>query len=78
MEKISTEKFNIFPNLKSLNVKNVMEIVEKIKDIKVSDDECLVSFDLFSLFLTKKYCGFGKIDYKKTKLKETLVKNILS
>jgi hypothetical protein len=42
-------EFTSFPKFLSLNLKNSMELVEKIKNIKVNDDKCLVSFDVYSL-----------------------------
>ena len=42
-------QFNSFPKFQSLNLKNSVELIKKIKDIKVSG-EYLLSFDVCSLF----------------------------
>lgn len=38
------------PPINSKSVKNSVDFTEKIRDIKVCDDECMVSFDVTSLF----------------------------
>ena len=45
-----TEKFNSFSRFKSLNVKNSFDLVEKLEEIQLKDDDVMVSFDVAGLF----------------------------
>lgn len=43
-------EFQKLPQFESLSVKNSLEFVEKIKDIKLNDNEIMISSDVSSLF----------------------------
>ena len=44
------QKFNSFPKFESANLKNSLDLVDKIKDINIDKNDRLVSFDVTSLF----------------------------
>lgn len=50
ISKYVVRKFNDLNYSKGLTVKNSIDLVEKIKDIELKDDEVLVSFDVVGLF----------------------------
>jgi hypothetical protein len=43
-------EFKQFPGLPGLYVGNTQDSIKKLKDIQIEDDECMVSFDVTSLF----------------------------
>lgn len=52
-EKISkwlVSEFNKLKPLDSCSIKNSTELVEKLKDVEIADDEAMVSFDVTALF----------------------------
>ena len=50
IEKWLLNRFNMFGEVESYSLKNSHEFADEIKDIKIADDEILVSFDVTAMF----------------------------